>query len=108
MNSAEKLGILLIQKEFQHHFVNAFGPIPNPFSNTETLKKTIYFMLREMDTLQNQGFLFHTIQQNQTFFQRIANAGCVGCQSFESQTFDTQLFLMNLTSFLLKILRDLS
>ncbi len=108
MNSAEKLGVFMIYKQFQEDFVNAFGPIQNPFTNSESLQNTIYFMLREIDTLQNQGFLLNTIQQNHAYFQRIATSGCIGCQTFESQSFDTQLFLMNLTSFILRILREIS
>ena len=107
MNSAEKLGVFLIYNEFQQHFVNAFGPFQNPFTNPESLQKVIYFMLREIDTLQIQGFLLNTLQQNQSYFQKIATAGCIGCQSFEAQTFDTQLFLINLVSFILRILNRL-
>ena len=108
LNSAETAGIHFLYHEFMNHFAHSFGPLPNLFTNERTLKTSMYFMLREIDTLKNQGFLLNTLQQNVTYFQKIATAGCTECQSFESQTFDTQLFLMNLTSFILRTLTRIS
>mgnify|MGYP006277252805 CR=1 FL=1 len=110
MSSAEKLGVQCIAKEFQPYYVNLFGPIIQPFTDSSILNQVIHAMMREIDILQDEGNPIGSFHQHQGIIRRIAIAALFqqspqeGFQSFENQTFEIQLFLMNLAIFVLRVL----
>lgn len=109
MNSAECLGLQFALQEFRASFVPGNGPIPHPFASEPALKASIYWGLREIDTLRGFQMNLQQIRNTENHVRRIATILLTRGQNLPNaelhqQPFAVQLFCMNLAIFLVRIL----
>lgn len=107
MTPAERMGINNLVNEFRRTYENNFAPLVAEFQDHQALETAIYWICREVDTLQRQGQNTTYILTSDVLMTRIATAASSSLRAgvpFQNLPFMTQVFLMNLTIFVVRSL----
>ena len=111
MTAAETLGVESVFQEVQRAFEPFYGPIPPPLNGPAYLRCAIFWALREIDALQQQGHNLHNVLSTQNLLRQIAGASFAGSQNrnevpliFENWPFANQILYINLVMFILRYL----
>ena len=111
MNAAETLGVESVFHEVQRAFEPFYGPIPPPLNGPAYLRCAIFWALREIDALQQQGHNLHNVLSTENLLRQIARASYAGSQNpneapmiYENRPFANQILYMNLVMFILRYL----
>jgi hypothetical protein len=113
MNAAERIGINNIVNEFLRAYQNNFAPQINEFQGAQGLERATFWICREIDTMRMIGNSYNGMLASEPYLRRIATAGSYGILpqpvnvvAFENLPFATQMYLMNLTIFILRYLNN--
>lgn len=111
MTVAERIGVNNIVNEFHRIYQNNFAPQIQEFHGHQGLERATYWICREIDTMRQIGHSYQTILANDGLLRRIATTGSYGILPqpampvpFENLPFNTQMYLMNLTIFIVRYL----
>ena len=111
MNAAETLGVEAAFQEVQRVFEPFYGGVPHPLSGHAFLRCAIFWALREIDTLQQQGQTLQNILTCENLLRQVARASSSGCQvpnepavNFENRSFPQQILFINLAMVLVRYL----
>lgn len=111
MNAAETLGVESVFQEVNRAFEPFYGPIPYPLNGPAYLRCAIFWALREIDMLQQQGHNLHNILSAENLLRQIARTSAAGSQNpneapipYENRPFANQILYMNLIMFILRYL----
>jgi len=110
MNVAERIGVTSIVNAFHQAYHNNFAPQLQEFNGLQGLERLIYFICRDIDTKLAMGYNYNTLAGSDALLRRIAMSASLGLVPqpnivpFENLPFNTQMFLMNLTVFVIRFL----
>ena len=111
MTPAEMLGVESAFQEVQRAFEPFYGPVPHPLNGHAYLRCAIYWSLREIDTLLQQGQTLQNILGAENNLRQICRVASNGSQHpneqiipFENRQFQHQILYMNLVMFLIRYL----
>jgi hypothetical protein len=111
MNAAETLGVESVFQEVQRAFEPFYGPIPHPLNGPPYLRSAIFWALREIDMLQQQGHNLQNVLSTENLLRQIARTSYAGSQNpneapvpYENRPFANQILYMNLIMFILRYL----
>lgn len=112
MSVTESLGLEAAVTEVQRAFEPIYGQIPHPLNGVSYLRAAIFWALREIDTLVQQGHSVQNIQLNEQLLRQISRASSAGSMqpnevniAYENRPFPTQLLFLNLVMFLLRYIQ---
>ena len=115
IQTSENIDISSLCNDITAKFIQAFGPIPQPFSDIRILKIVIFKMLHEIHYLHVHEHPVSTLQEDAPLIRRVAMIGCsvnhlTGelTNPLDQQPFEIQTFLMNLASFIIHSVVSLS
>jgi hypothetical protein len=111
MTAAETLGVESVFQEIQRAFEPFYGPIPYPLNGHAYLRSAIFWALREIDTLQQQGHNLQNVLSTENLLRQIARTSTAGSQNpneapipYENRSFTHQMLYMNLIMFIMRYL----
>lgn len=111
MNSAESLGVESAFQEVHRAFEPFYGPIPLPLNHPVYLRCAIFWALREIDALQQQGHNLYNVLSTDNLLHQIAQTSYEGSQNpnevpipYHNQPFANQILYMNLIMCILRYL----
>lgn len=111
MNTAERMGVRHMAVEFRRTYEANFAPIFAEFQDPTILESAVYWICREVDSLVLQGHNLNNILTLDPLMRRLAAAGANASRPqgdismvFEHLSFNTQMFYMNLTNFVIRFL----
>ena len=111
MTVAERIGVNNIVNEFYRIYQNNFAPQIQQFQGHQGLERATYWICREIDTMLMVGNNYNGILNSDNLLRRIALVGSYGILPqplnivpFETLPFTTQMYLMNLTIFIVRYL----
>lgn len=112
MSVTESLGLEAALTEIQRAFEPIYGQMPQPLHGVSYLRAAIFWALREIDTLVQQGHSVQNIQVNEQLLRQISRASSAGSMqpnevnvAYENRPFPTQLLFLNLVMFLLRYIQ---
>jgi hypothetical protein len=108
MTSAERIGINVMATEFRQNYQNNFAPILAAHPPLET---AIFWICREIDSLRLMGYQLNNILNSDNLMRRVATAAANGSRPpaefpgpFDALPFNSQIFYMNLATFIVRYL----
>ena len=107
MTPAERIGINNLVNEFRRTYEANFAPLVGEFQDAQVLETAMYWICRDVDTLQRQGHNATYILTSDVLMARLAAAAASAVRNgaiFQNLPFMTQVFFMNLTIFVVRSL----
>lgn len=111
MSVAERIGVNNIVNEFRQVYKENFGNALNGFEEGRSLEDCVFWICREVDSLLLLGHTYDTILSSDGLMRRVAVTASNGLRPrvevpvpFENHPFHVQVFLMNLTIFVVRYL----
>lgn len=111
MSVAERIGVNNIVNEFRQAYRENFGNALHNFDEGRSLVDCVFWICREIDSLVLLGHAYTSILASDALMRRVAITAANGLRSlveapipFENHPFHLQMFLMNLSIFVVRYL----